>query len=44
MKYKVCFYEDGLYEVINLQTSEIEFRGSLADCEAWIRLTTEGYI
>lgn len=49
MEYKVCFYEDNLYEVreLNPDIDEYDcvvFTGTLADCEAWIRLKEQGYI
>jgi len=44
MKYKVCFWEDGIYEVVEISTHETKFKGSLSDCEAWIRLTNKGYL
>ena len=50
MKYKVRFFQDNEYEVISLweEYGEIheqrEFIGSLTDCDAWIRLTKEGYL
>ena len=52
-KYKVKFYIDDNYEVITyVETDEypgydaveVEFQGSLADCEAYIMLTKEGYM
>ena len=42
MKYRVQFYQDNTYEVFNNENQESEYQGSLADCEAWIRLTEEG--
>lgn len=51
MKYKVKFYQDGLYEVWEIGPHEaymdnqkVVFRGSLSDCEAWIRLHENGYM
>jgi hypothetical protein len=49
MKYKVRFYQDDTYEVLQLNLNEDEyeptgFSGSLADCEAWIRLHESGYM
>ena len=41
-KYIVQFYSNNTYEVINEETKNSEYQGSLADCEAWIRLTEEG--
>lgn len=50
MKYKVRYYQDDLYEVYSyweeygtIMTQQ-EFVGSLADCEAWIRLHENGYM
>lgn len=44
MKYRVSFYQDGLYEVIEIETNVSHFQGTLSDCEAWIRLTEAGYM
>ena len=51
MDYMVRFYMNDEYEVYTLlededgnQATERHFRGSLADCEAWIRLTNDGYM
>jgi len=51
MDYKVGFYLNDEYEVYTLcededgnQFTEQHHRGSLADCEAWIRLTNDGYM
>jgi hypothetical protein len=41
MKFKVRFYMNSEYEVID-EEGNSQFQGSLADCEAWIRLTEEG--
>ncbi len=30
------------YRVVEIETDEVKFLGSLADCEAWIRLTERG--
>jgi|DEB0MinimDraft_10_1074344.scaffolds.fasta_scaffold243947_1 hypothetical protein len=43
MKYRVGFYIDHVYEVWNIEEEKQEFKGSLADCEAWIRLQEGGY-
>jgi hypothetical protein len=50
-QFKVRFYQDNEYEVIAITTSpsgiETEthrYKGSLSDCEAWIRLTQQGYM
>ena len=37
MKYRVGIYIDDVYEVWNIEEQKQEFKGSLADCEAWIR-------
>ena len=48
MEYKVGFYMDGEYEVYTIRDEGIEtfadqhYKGSLSDCEAWIRLTESG--
>ena len=55
MKYRVSFYQDGEYEVMELisstrtpdgydDTEESVFKGSLSDCEAYIRLHEQGYM
>lgn len=52
MKYKVRFYQNGNYEVLEVTTDITEtivyetsvFQGSLADCEAFIRLHENGYM
>lgn len=48
-KYRVGYYQDGFYEVLEFNEDEdgynpVGFQGSLADCEAWIRLHEEGYM
>ena len=46
IEYKVRYFQDYTYEVYSYdeETSEYHshFQGSLADCEAWIRLTEAG--
>lgn len=42
--YRVEFLEDSTYQVINNITDEFEYQGSLADCEAYIRLKENGYM
>ena len=46
MKYIVRLYMDNTYEVLDAETeignTASHFKGSLADCEAWIRLTEAG--
>jgi hypothetical protein len=44
MKYKVRFCMDNTYCVIEIETDEHVFSGSLADCEAYIRLKENGYL
>lgn len=44
MKYRVGIYIDDVYEVWNIEEERQEFKGSLADCEAWIRLHEAGYL
>ena len=55
MKYRVSFYQDNEYEVMELisstrtpdgyyNTEESVFKGSLSDCEAYIRLKEQGYM
>jgi hypothetical protein len=51
-KLKVRFYQDNTYEVLEKKYYAYEdddfyepvFRGSLADCEAYIRLYENGYM
>jgi hypothetical protein len=43
MKYIVGLYIDDVYEVWNIEEEKQEFKGSLAECEAWVRLQ-EKYI
>ena len=43
MKYKVRFFQDSTYQVLD-EADNTMFQGSLADCEAWIRLTEKGYL
>ena len=49
-RYKVHFYQDNDYEVIDTDDYYSNegayscFIGSLSDCEAWIRLTEDGYL
>jgi len=42
-KYKVAWYLDDTYQVLNRQTDEQLYQGRLADCEAFIRLQENGY-
>ena len=51
-KYKVRFYQDNTYEVLEKkyyiyeddECWESVYQGSLADCEAYIRLHENGYM
>ena len=44
--YRVSYYIDDYYIVIDKDDEEREilFKGSLSDCEAYIRLNEEGYM
>ena len=42
-KYRVAWYIDNIYQVLDRETDEQLYQGSLADCEAWIRLQEGGY-
>lgn len=48
MKYRVQFYQDETYEVLEIseddKDDESVFQGSLSDCEAYIRLNEAGYM
>ncbi len=50
MKYKVIHLIDNVYQVVEMEKKDSEydfnvvFQGSLADCEAFIRLNKEGYM
>ena len=51
MNYKVRYYRDGNYAVYAADENDEDYgynnilhTGSLADCEAYIRLTKEGYM
>ena len=43
-KYRVSFYMNDIYEVIDNETNESLFQGSLSDCDAYIRLKENEYI
>jgi hypothetical protein len=48
-KYKVIYYRDGLYEILEYNSVKNEyefvpFQGSLCECESWIRLHEDGYM
>ena len=38
MKYRVEFFQDNTYQVIDVTIWETVFQGNLSDCEAYIRL------
>jgi len=42
-KYRVSLYIDDTYEVLDRETNEQLYSGSLSDCEAWIRLQEGDY-
>lgn len=48
MEYYVSLYMDHIYEVYTIDDNgenfESHFKGSLSDCEAWIRLKEDGRI
>ena len=49
MDYKVESLQDNEYQVVSYNNYDIDmrtvhFQGGLSDCEAWIRLTKEGYM
>jgi hypothetical protein len=44
MEYRVEWVKDDFYKVIETDTGETVHRGSLADCEAYIRLKEGGYM
>src|SRR5689334_2627830 len=41
-RYEVRWMLDSTYQVIDRTDGEVCFQGSIADCEAWIRLNEEG--
>lgn len=43
MKYTVQLLKDNTYQVFN-DEMEVQFQGSLTDCDAWINLTEKGYL
>jgi len=48
-KYKVFFFQDDIYEVVEFNPSEDEyqdkvFQGTLSECNAWISLKEKEYI
>jgi hypothetical protein len=42
-KYRVAWYIDSTYQVLDRETKKQLHQGSLLDCEAWIRLQEGGY-
>jgi len=40
--YKVRFYQDNIYEVIDTD-GDSQYQGSLSDCNAWLQLNDRGY-
>ena len=42
-RYRVALYADNTYQVLDRETDEQLYQGSLSDCEAWIRLQEGGY-
>jgi hypothetical protein len=42
-KYRVAWYIDSTYQVLDIETDKQLHQGSLADCEAYIRLHEGGY-
>ena len=49
MKYKIRHLEDNIYQVWEFDPDIDEynsclFQGTLADCDAWIRLHKDGYM
>jgi len=43
-KFRVEFYMDNTYLVINNDNDTVVYQGSLSDCESYIRLREGGYI
>lgn len=44
MNFHVYPLIDNTYQVIDKETEEVYFQGSLSDCEAYIRLSEKGYM
>jgi len=42
--YRVVWYIDDTYQVLDIETDEELHRGNLSDCESWIRLQEGGYL
>lgn len=40
MRYRVAFFQDDIYEVID-EDGITQYQGTLTNCEAWIRLKEE---
>tara|TARA_R110000822_G_scaffold275986_1_gene398078 strand:+ start:18 stop:191 length:174 start_codon:yes stop_codon:yes gene_type:complete len=43
MDYRVRFYQDNIYEVIDRDGCSC-YQGSLSDCSAWLQLNDKGYL
>jgi hypothetical protein len=48
-KYKVFFFQDDIYEVLEFNPDEDGyqdkvFQGTLSECDAWINLMEKGYL
>ena len=43
-KYRVDWYIDNPYQVLDRETDAQLHQGSLSDCEAWIRRREGGYL
>lgn len=44
MGYKVEFYMDNEYNIIDTDHNISVFKGTLPECDAWINLTENGYL
>lgn len=43
IQYKIRFYVNSEYEVLNGKTLQVLFNGTLANCYAWIKLKEGDY-
>lgn len=49
-QFKVRLFQDNIYEIIKItidgwnNIEEKVFQGTLSECEAWLRLTNDGYL
>ena len=43
-KFKVEFYMNNTYQVINNNIDAVVYQGSLSDCESYIKLREAGYL